>query len=550
MKSIKSKIVLFALVATLLPSIGLGLLTFWQNEALVNSGVTRELRALTDNISRQLDGWLSENILAIRALAVANPVVDGLVAPSQPESSDDDRMRAALASYLSSVMDKLDNIAALAVFDLDRQLVARSAMTPEADVALKRWSQALPIDKINNDPSAALPEWEIYYAAATFSIIFPVLSSDNVLKGYLAAALDTDTLASQLRETRKFSLGEIILLDQTGQVFLSSAVQLDHTAKLDPKILTVLRELDRESLIYDGLAYPRAIGLISDYNKFTSILVERDYADVQAAWGELRNRFMTLVVILIGMVTAFALYMGHTIVAPLEKLIAAARGIVDGKLDVHLQIHQHDEIGQLAAMFNQMTDALRHKRAEIMAVNEAIRQKNQLLQKLSVTDGLTGLYNRKKLDAILIDQLARFKRNNRPFCLLMIDIDYFKHVNDELGHIMGDKILVTVSAVLVKSIRTIDYAARYGGDEFMIILVETDIDAASKTAERIRTEASTLCQAFDECPVKITLSVGIAQSRNGDTMPNDLIARADEALYEAKKAGRDQVHIHCDCHIT
>jgi len=111
---------------------------------------------------------------------------------------------------------------------------------------------------------------------------------------------------------------------------------------------------------------------------------------------------------------------------------------------------------------------------------------------------------------------------------------------------MGDKILMTVSSVLLKSIRTIDYAARYGGDEFMIVLTETDIDAAIKTAERIRTQTSTLCQEFEESPVKITLSVGIAQSQHGDMMPNDLIARADAALYEAKKAGRDQVQTYCD----
>ena len=548
MKSIKSKIVLFALIATLLPSIGLGLLTFWQNEALVNDGVTRELRALTDNVAQQLDTWLNENVLAVRALAAANPVIEGLAESGQSESGDDaERAQSVMAGYLLSVMGKLDNIVALAVFDLDRHMVSSSAMTHEVDAALKNWPQTSRMHKTDASPSAPPPDWETYYAAATFSVIFPVLSDDNILKGYLAATLDPGTLARQLRETRKFSLGEIILLDQAGHVFLSSSAQPDQTATLDPKIFSALRESISGSLVYDGLVYSRAIGLINAYEKLpVFILVERDYADVQVAWIKLRDRFLTLVVILIAMITAFALYMGHTIVAPLEKLIAAARSIVDGKLDVHLQIHQRDEIGHLAAMFNQMTDALRHKRAQIMAVNQDVRQKNQLLQKLSVTDGLTGLYNRSKLDTILVDQLARFKRNNRPFCLLMIDIDYFKHINDKFGHIMGDKILMTVSTVLLKSIRTIDYAARYGGDEFIIILTETDIDAATKTAERIRAQASVLCQAFDESPVKITLSIGIAQSQHNDMNPNDLIARADVALYQAKEAGRDQVQIHCD----
>ncbi len=548
MKSIKSKIVLFALIATLLPSAGLGLLTFWQNEALVNDGATRELHALTNNVSQLLETWLNENILAVRALAAANPVIEGLAISGQTKnSSDTEQAQSVMASYLLSVIGKLDNIVALAVFDLDRQMIASSVTMPKADAALQDWPQTALMSPTDANLPVSPADWEVYYAKSTFNIIFPVLSDDNTLKGYLAAALDPNALARQLRETRKFSLGEIILLDKTGHVFLSSAMQLDQTAALDPEIFSALRKPAAGSLVYDGLVYPLAIGLVSAYEKLPIfILVERDYAGVQIAWTKLRNRFLTLVVILIAMVTAFALYMGHAIVAPLEKLIAAARSIVDGKLDVHLQVHQRDELGQLAAMFNQMTDALRHKHAVIMAVNEDIREKNQLLQKLSVTDGLTGLYNRSKLDAILVDQLARFKRNNRPFCLLMIDIDYFKHINDELGHIMGDKILITVSTVLLKSIRAIDYAARYGGDEFMIVLTETDIGAAIKTAERIRMQTSALCREFEESPVKITLSVGIAQGQHSDMIPNDLIARADAALYEAKKAGRDQVQIYCD----
>ncbi|MCC6161351.1 MAG: GGDEF domain-containing protein, partial [Nitrosomonas sp.] len=179
---------------------------------------------------------------------------------------------------------------------------------------------------------------------------------------------------------------------------------------------------------------------------------------------------------------------------------------------------------------------------EITAANQAMQQQNQLLQKLSITDGLTGLYNRAKLNTILAEQLARFKRNDRAFCLLMIDVDYFKNINDQLGHIMGDKILVTVASVLQKSIRTVDYAARYGGDEFMAILIETHSSAAIRTAERIRSEVSAACRAFEEHPVEITLSIGIAQSHPDDTTPGDLIARADVALYEAKRLGRNRVH--------
>lgn len=333
------------------------------------------------------------------------------------------------------------------------------------------------------------------------------------------------------------------MLDQSGKVLLGSMPGINHTMSLNPQYLEVLQILNKESMVYEGISYPKAIGLayVSESIPVT-VLVERDYEDVHITWIRLRNRFLEFVGILIIIVTTVALYMGHTIVTPLKRLIDAAKGIVDGNLDTRLQVKQKDEIGQLTTMFNQMTDALRHKHTEIMAANQAMQQKNQLLQKLSVTDSLTGLYNRSKLDVILAEQLARFERNKRAFCLLMIDVDYFKNINDDLGHIMGDKILVTVATVLLKSIRSIDYAARYGGDEFMVILTETNAGAAVKTAERIRTQVSTVCREFKEHPIKITLSIGITQSQYDDVAPGDLIARADAALYEAKKAGRNRVH--------
>ncbi|HRQ06382.1 MAG TPA: diguanylate cyclase, partial [Nitrosomonas halophila] len=339
-----------------------------------------------------------------------------------------------------------------------------------------------------------------------------------------------------------FSLGEIFLLDYEGKVLLSSIPVASREVALDSQQLGELQMRDKDSMIYNGLAYPRSIGLLYMSEKIpVAVLVERDYGDIQAAWKKLRDRFLEFVGIVIVIITAVALYMGHTIVTPLKRLIDAAKGIVEGNFETRLQVRQKDEVGQLTIMFNQMTDALRRKHAEIMVANQVMQQKNQLLQKLSVTDSLTGLYNRSKLDAILTEQLARYKRNQRIFCLLMIDVDHFKHINDDLGHIMGDKILITVATVLLKSIRTIDYAARYGGDEFVVVLTETDADAAVKTAERIRSQVRKICLEFKEHPIKITLSIGIAQCQTEDATPSDLIAHVDAALYEAKKAGRDRI---------
>lgn len=541
--SIKSKIVIFAVIATLLPTIGLGLLSFKQNEALISDSVTREQLALADNINRQLSQWTEENTLAIRALSTSNPVIEGLMTSKQFSNNRGantvKQAQSAITHYLHSVQAKLDVVLELTVFDDTRKIIASSADIPEVRESPEQWTHT----SLTSGVIAIPPTWNNRYATATISIIYPVLSYDSQLIGAIAATLDLGAFKNRLAEIKKFSSGEITILSQSGEVLLGSAPGVNHLMTLNPHQQKLTRIFE-ESISYDdGLSYPEAIGLAyASENIPVTILVERDRSVIQAAWVKLRNRFLEFVGTLIVIVTSVALYMGHSIVTPLKQLINAARGIVEGNLDIYLPAKRKDEVGQLTDMFNQMTNALRNKHAEIMAANQAMQQQNQLLQKLSITDGLTGLYNRTKLNTILSEQLARFKRHNRSFCLLMIDVDYFKTINDKLGHIVGDRILVTVASVLLKSVRTIDYAARYGGDEFMVILTETNSNAAIKTAERIRAEVSAACLAFKEQPVHITLSIGITQSHYDDIAPNDLIARADAALYAAKESGRDRVH--------
>lgn len=531
------------MIATLLPTISLSLLSFKQNEALISDSVTRELRILADNTNRQLDQWAGENMLAIRALSTSSPVIEGLTTLKQFSDSESasavKQTQSVMASYLRSVQIKLDEVLELTVFDATRKIVASSSTsTPEVREPPEQWTHT----SLTSGTIAIPPAWNDRFATATISIIYPVLSYDSQLIGAIAATLDLGTFESRLAEIKKFSSGEIVLLDQHGKVLLGSAPGVDHQAVLSPHQWELIQMFD-EPISYDGLSYPKAIGLAhTSENIPVTILVEQDHSAIQAAWIKLRNRFLEFVSILIIIVTAVALYMGHSIVTPLKQLINAVKGIVEGNLDIYLPAKRRDEVGQLTDIFNQMTRALRNKHIEIMTANQAMQQQNQLLQKLSITDGLTGLYNRTKLNTILSEQLARFKRHDRPFCLLMIDIDYFKTINDKLGHIVGDRILVTVASVLLKSIRTIDYAARYGGDEFVVILTETNSSAAIKTAERIRAEVNSACLAFKEHPAHITLSIGITQSYYDDITPNDLIARADAALYEAKESGRDRVH--------
>jgi diguanylate cyclase (GGDEF)-like protein len=242
------------------------------------------------------------------------------------------------------------------------------------------------------------------------------------------------------------------------------------------------------------------------------------------------------------LVASVAYALARAVVRPLNRLTRAAERVADGDLSGHLPVTQKDEIGRLTRVFNRMTEQLRRGQAELEAANEALREQNHLLEALSVTDALTGLYNRNKLETVLEDQYARFRRNRRPFCVLMLDIDNFKSINDTYGHAAGDEVLVNLAKVLVQSVRGIDSVARYGGEEFVVVLIETDAEAALDVAERVRLLVQT--PRYGEATgqlVSVPASIGVACCRAEDTGPADVLARADQALYEAKDAGRNRV---------
>ena len=540
LKSIKSKIFVFAIIATLTPSLSLGLLSFRQNEVQISENVTRELRSLASQASRELELWINKHIRAVRALSTSNAVIDGLSATTHPRAGKSNNTPQALTHYLRSVQSKLDTILELTVVDAAGQILASSAAAPSAVTLPQSWPESALTEGVVLVP----PHWEKQRVTATLSVAVPVLSYDNALMGALVAVLDLRTAQPYLKSSTKSPPGEVLLLDQNGRELLSSRASTTKLMSLDAAVLRQMLSQPGESMVFQGLMHREVIGLAEIPAALpVTIVVEQDRADVYAAWVNLRNLYLALVCIIVLIVTVVAFRMGRSIVTPLHHLINAANSIASGDLDVRLPVTRNDEFGHLTRIFNQMADKLRHSHAEIVATNHAMQQQNQLLEKLSITDGLTSLYNRSKLDAILIDEMARFKRNLRPFAVLMMDIDYFKTLNDSHGHIAGDEVITGVAKILSRSIRSVDYAARYGGDEFIIIMVETTADMALKTAERIRSQVNDMRYSANGQLVSVTVSIGVVQCmQSDDVTPTAVFSRADSALYEAKRAGRNRAH--------
>ena len=161
------------------------------------------------------------------------------------------------------------------------------------------------------------------------------------------------------------------------------------------------------------------------------------------------------------------------------------------------------------------------------------------LEKLSKTDSLTGLLNRRVLLEVADKEISRYQRSGTVFCLLILDLDHFKRINDTYGHSAGDRILQAVAELLKEQERPYDYAIRMGGEEFCILLSNTSMKQAYRFGERIRKSISEINVYEDGQLMKITTSIGISEVIETDTKFESTLMRADEALYKAKAAGRN-----------
>ncbi|MBF0527656.1 MAG: diguanylate cyclase [Deltaproteobacteria bacterium] len=177
----------------------------------------------------------------------------------------------------------------------------------------------------------------------------------------------------------------------------------------------------------------------------------------------------------------------------------------------------------------------REHRRTLLSINEKLARQAR-------TDSLTGCANRRYFMEVLAEERQRNARYGNPFCILSIDLDHFKQINDRYGHPIGDQTLRHFAAVVQGILRPTDFLGRMGGEEFCILLPQTEADAASAVAERIRATIEASPPLVEQTMIHFTISVGIAQwQMNTDKIEDDILRRADNALYEAKNAGRNTV---------
>lgn len=227
--------------------------------------------------------------------------------------------------------------------------------------------------------------------------------------------------------------------------------------------------------------------------------------------------------------------------------------IYNTEIDGHISELESQSGGDLATLVNAIIESARglkksgenlhqrldESRSEINTLRKHLQEATAEAQR----DFLTGLFNRKALDRMMDELLVYAKQEEAPLSLLMIDVDHFKHFNDEFGHLIGDEVLKMVARLLRDTVKGTDIVARFGGEEFVVILPKTPLQGAAVVAENIRRAIASkelMHKGSGRSFGTVTVSIGIAGYTLDDSVPM-LVKRADEALFDAKRSGRNRV---------
>lgn len=528
--SIRNKILALAVVGALLPaSAALGI-AYLQKRRALEDKVAQELLSESTQTARAVGIWLKERLLDLRVFASSDEVASNLNhAVGKPAN-------ARVREYLASLHERFSDFEQLFVLNMDGRVLASTAPNATALQLPGDWQVALRSD----GHLVGGAYWDDKAGKGKLIVVVPVRHADGRMIGAFAAELTLAPIDAMLRSFAPDSATVLQVTDDAGALVASSAgssAQLMRT-KLPRETLDRLFTQDRAGALrvrFDDRDVLATLDRVPQGR--WAVVAHVPAADAYREVSRFGKIALVAIVAVLLVISTSAYRLGLLIVRPLDRLAKGAVEVALGDLDVDLPAMGDGEVRDLTKVFNQMVARLRVGRQQLELVNGVLRKQNEQLERLSVTDGLTGLANHRLLMQRVEEEGHRHARNQSPFSVIMADVDNFKKYNDKFGHPAGDHVLKTVAGILRESTREVDCAARYGGEEFVIVMPETNAEAAAVAAERIRTRLAQ--EEFSG--QRISLSIGIAEFPTDAENALAIISAADSALYEAKHGGRNRI---------
>lgn len=520
--SIRRRILVFALLATLVPSLITGTISYLENRRALTEKINDQLRGASIQGAREADLWFKERLYELRVFSGSYEVSENLERLGPVGGGTGSVAFRRLTEYLKSVRIRSTDYEEIMVVDRQGRVVASSAPRLQPVALPAEW-----LKDIGRDQAiVGEPYWDDGLGKAIIVLMVPISRAGDMVLGALAARVSLDATASILRRFTPGESGQASLLTGDGTFVITSRVSSANLMKsrLGAEANRALFSQIGNPVEFQDRDGQEMLGVLQQVPRLNgAVVAEVPRAEAYRRVTQLRNLTVLAVTGLLLGIGGLAYALSLVIVRPVERLRNGAEKVAAGDLNVDLPVVGGGEVGYLTEVFNDMVRRLRESRQE--------------LERLSVTDGLTGLFNRRRLMESLEAEVERAARTQEPCSVLMVDVDHFKQFNDNYGHPAGDAVLTRVAAILRESIRNVDVAGRYGGEEFLLVLTNTTMAGALEVADRIR--ARLAMEVFDGG--RITVSAGAAQFPEGGRSAEALIMSADLALYQAKKEGRDRV---------
>jgi diguanylate cyclase (GGDEF)-like protein len=513
-------------------------ISYNQNRRALEKKITEDLLSESAQSARATGVWLRERLYDLRVFAGSDEVANTLDHPAtgaRASVAATAQAEGRLRDYLLSLHERFSDFEELMVVDLNGKVVASSGEI--AQIRLPNdWQGTLHTEtQIVGDVY-----WDTKAGRPKLLVAVPAQRADGRVIGAFAAELNLAPVTVLLHAFARDSTAAIFLVNDKGYPIASSEgmTPLLVKTRMAPPTMKKLLKSARAPFTYTSFGGRNVIGTLEAVPQATWATISE--LSAESAFKQVRHfRDVSLIVIalLLILVSAAGYRLGLLIARPLDLLTKGAGEVAAGDLAVDLpEAPGGGEVGYLTDVFNHMVSRLREGRRELDLIHETLRKKNEELEQLSTTDSLTGLDNHRELMQRLDHEEARCKRERRSFSVLVGDVDHFKQYNDAFGHPAGDEVLKAISDIMRESARPVDCVARYGGEEFVVMMPDTGATDALELAEHIRARVA----AKKYTGRKMTLSIGVATFPEDADTAEGLISIADEALYQAKREGRDR----------
>lgn len=368
-----------------------------------------------------------------------------------------------------------------------------------------------------------------------FALSEPIHGPEGRVIGAAVAIFSLDRLVAIVDNSALRDLGSAILLDDEGRVVSSPAFRESRRdqdlAQEEPLASLAGRQLALHQGGRGRYVNAEGLAVVGSYSWIESLrlglILELSESEALRPLAALLGYTILFSALILLILLGMAYYLSARLVAPIASLLEATSDLMAGHYSRPVGLKTGTELDRLVALFDQMAETVMDREAQ--------------LRENAARDSLTGLYNHGRVDEFLALEMRRNRRSNGIVSFAMIDIDHFKLVNDNYGHLAGDEVLKGLARILEANVREGDLVGRFGGEEFAVILAASPPEVTRAFCERLRQLVADAVFRFEAQEMRVTVSIGWASARPALAEAVDLVQWADQALYRAKESGRNAV---------